>query len=251
MFRQMRLLFVILSALAALFMIPAMSFAASPRGDEQTTREYLAFTARYDDSEESMTGGLTLDIYDDGYYNGNYTKPDGTQISVSGKSAHDGNFDITFYNSDGKVIIKGWGYCEDYLCKGTFKSYNDNEEETASGIWSAKRIDDPDAVETLDYTAKVTSGPHKGTYVTGALILYKEDWKGTFLSPEGWTGDLQAKKSEDGKSLDLTFYGDHDTKIVAVGKHINNPDNDQVHGYHGWFKHNDDRGHWQAYYFHF
>jgi|GEM_PF-1066888 len=179
MSKKLRLLAVFALAITALFLLPAVSFAA-PRTVEQTANKVttvsLAFTAAVPNTTVALTGGLKLGIRKSGSFDGTFTQADGTKLGVGGKLQSTGDFNITFYNKQGGAYIFGVGKPNAAgVFVGTFQIRNG-----ASGIWSAVVVPNPAAVLALAFTGK--SG---AVFLAGAIVLDGKTLQGTFSLANG------------------------------------------------------------------
>lgn len=252
--KKARLLVIFALALLALFVLPGVSFASTHNTTQSpTTKASFAFTGLVTGTTTAVTGGLTLDIRKDGYFNGVLKQPDGTQISNSGKIAADGSLTITFYDAKGKPFIKGQGKPDakgEYV--GPFQVFQDGKQ-VATGKWSALPVSDPSSVLALAFTGTVTSGTDKGLFLSGAIVLNSKSLAGTLNLPDGTVIPLQATLSNGGKTIAVVFDLGNNTKIFGLGKLSDNPANPVDKGYVGPFigPAADDIGQWAAYFFKF
>lgn len=248
MLKKTRLVLIMGMALAALFLLPTVSFA-SPRTAataNTTTTVSLAFTGVISGTTTALTGGLTINVKDTGYFNGNLHEPDGTQASVSGKIHSDGSLNITFYTKDGVPFILGEaGAASNGLYKGPFQVYN-GDKQIASGIWSALVVADPSKVLALAFTGSVGN-----TFLSGAIVLDGSTLAGTFNQPDGSILHVKANLLIDNKYAIKVNFGDG--AIIGYGKPTDNPANGQDKGFKGPFyvTANGAKGQWVAYEFGF
>src|SRR5579884_4271728 len=153
-----------------------------------TTTVSLAFTGLITSGANSgtaLTGGLTIGIRSDGFFNGNFHLPDGTQISVSGRVRSNGKLNITFYTSSGQPFITGQGRLNaagEYV--GPFQVYSGGKQ-VAWGIWSALPVASPDKVLALAFVGTTTKGPDAGVSYSGAIVLNSSTLVGTMNLPNG------------------------------------------------------------------
>ena len=249
-----RILIVIAIALTALFMIPAMAFASPTRAvraasASATKTVNLAFTGVVPGTSVILTGGLGLNIRSDGYFNGNFHLPDGTQVSVSGELKSNGAFNITFYNMKGMPYIKGVGAPNssgEFV--GTFKVYNKDWQVVANGIWSALPVAYPSDNLSLAFVGVVGN-----TTLSGAIVLDDETLMGTFNEPNGAILPVSAKlltNNKDGYVIRVNF---GDGAIIGYGKSVSNPANGLDKGFAGPFTitANGAQGKWVAYLFNY
>ncbi len=179
MSKQIRLLAVFAIAMTAMFLLPAISFAA-PRTVEHTANKVttvsLAFTATVPNTTVALTGGLKLGFTKSGSFDGTFTQPDGSKLGVGGKLQSTGDFNIIFYNNKGSKYIVGVGKLNAMgVFVGTFQIKNG-----PSGIWSAIPVANPAGVLALAFTGKVGT-----TFLSGAIVLDAKTLKGTFNLPSG------------------------------------------------------------------
>jgi hypothetical protein len=259
MSKKTRLTLVVVLTLLALFLWPGVSFASSPSAvvPSNTSKVNAAFTGLVTSGATkgaALTGGLTIAVRDDGSFDGNLHLPEGTRIPVSGQVKSDGAFNITFHNVMGIPIIKGVGQLNssnEFV--GTFAAYDSNDKRVAGGIWSAPIVSNPEDVLALAFVGNTLHGPDAGVSYSGAIIVGKENLRGTFNLPDGTLIPVRLVLQDDGERVTAIFKLDSDTKIVGNGSLVTNPANDQDKGYAGPFHgpKMGDAGKWVAYFFGF
>ena len=244
-----RIFVVLAMALSALFMLPAVTFAASSNTATAASTKTvdLAFTGTVPGTSVILTGGLNLNIRSNGFFNGNFHEADGTQIAVSGELKSSGAFNITFYNASGTPIIKGVGSPNssgEFV--GTFKVLNANGSVAANGIWSALPVADPDDVLSLAFVGTVGN-----TTLSGAIVLDSTTLTGTFNQADGTVLPVSAKLLKDSKYAIRVNFGDG--AIIGYGKSVSNPANGNDKGFAGPFTvtANGAQGTWVAYLFNY
>ena len=251
--------FFMLAALvfSALLVLPGVTHAA-PRQTalrNNTTTVSLAFTGLITSGANSgtaLTGGLTIGIRSDGFFNGNFHLPDGTQISVSGRVRSNGKLNITFYTSSGQPFITGQGRLNaagEYV--GPFQVYSGGKQ-VAWGIWSALPVASPDKVLALAFVGTTTKGPDAGVSYSGAIVLNSSTLVGTMNLPNGAIVGVTGTLLSNGHIKVVFDLGDG-AKITGYGKPTENPANGLDKGFKGPFYGpvSGDMGRWVAYFFNF
>ena len=218
--------------------------------DAKPTTVHLAFTSYVTTGSgkgDAITGGLTEVVRSTGYFNGNLSVPDGTQISTGGR-LDDGNITISFYNMLGTPAIEGIGKLKkagDFV--GTFQVLYNNKK-VDSGIWSASQVTEPEDVVALAFVGvEIQSGAD----LTGAIVLNHKTLVGTFNLADGTIIPVSAKLLKH-NSYNIHVDFNHDA-IIGYGKNIENPANFLDKGYTGPYtiKATDTKGQWEAYTFGF
>lgn len=256
MIKRIRLAFFVMLALSAFFLLPGVSFAASREAtvSQNTTTANLAFTGLITQGAGkgiALTGGLTIGIRSNGYFNGNFHLPDGTQISVSGRIKSDGNLNITFYTANGKPYITGQGkpkQAGEYV--GPFQVFS-GKSQVAWGIWSAVAVANPSSSLALAFDGQTVKGPATGTNYSGAIVLDSKTLKGTLNLPNGAIVDVQAAVK--GDDITVVFDLGGGAQIIGYGEATKNPANGLNTGFKGPFygPGNGDVGKWTAFFFGF
>lgn len=254
MTKKTRMAVVFVLALAALFLLPAISFASPTHTKGKTVTASFAFTGlitKGAGKDTSLTGGLTIAIGEKGYFHGNFHLPDGTQISVSGRVKSDGSLKITFYNAKGHPIIKGQGTPnKDGEYTGPFQVYS-GKDQVASGIWSALPVANPSNVLALAFVGKVVEGPDTGVTLAGPIVLDKSTLKGTLSLATGAVIPVSAQVN--GDDIKVVFNLGNGVQIIGTGELTENPANGLDKGFKGPFSGpaSGDEGKWVAYFFKF
>lgn len=248
MSKKTRLVLMMVLSLAALFLLPSVSFASSRTAAtaNNTTTVSLAFTGLISGTTTALTGGLTINVRSDGYFNGNFHEPDGTQISVSGKIKSDGSLNITFYTKHGVPFITGEANApSNGLYTGPFQVYN-GDKQIASGTWSALVVAEPSEVLALAFTGSVGN-----TFLSGAIVLDSQTLAGTFNTPGGSVLHVKANLLKDNQYAIKVNFGNG--AIIGYGKPTSNPANGLDKGFKGPFfvTANGAKGSWVAYDFGF
>lgn len=252
MTKTARLILVMVMAFSALLLLPAVALAAPAKDSAQSTKTVsFAFTALITSGvgkDVPITGGLTLNVKANGYFNGNLHEPDGTWVSTSGRIKSNGDLSITFYNVKGMPLIKGQGKPVNGEYTGPFQVYSAGAW-VASGIWAALPVN-PWQTLALAFTGVVTSGNDKGLELTGALIFNKDTLQGSFLEPNGKVLGVSAMLQNGGKDISVNF---GNGAILGTGKLVDNPLNGLDKGYAGPFSitGTNDKGSWTAFIFKF
>ena len=239
-----RFLAVFALAITALFLLPAVTFAAprTTKAASSTTTVSLAFTGAVPGTETALTGGLTIGIRGTGYFNGTFHEANGTQIAVSGKLNSNSDFNITFYTAQGVPFILGVGKpnaAGEFV--GTFQIVNG-----PSGIWSALPVSNPSSVLALAFSGKVGS-----TFLSGAIVLNATTLNGTFNQANGTILPVSAKLLQDNQyAIRVNFANG---AIIGYGKSVDNPANPVDKGFAGPFTVTASGavGQWTAYLFSF
>ncbi len=178
MSKRLRFLTVFALAILALFLVPAVTFAAPAHTEnaQKSTTVSLAFTAAVPGTTTAITGGLTIRVRSDNKFNGALHEPGGTLVPVAGTLQSNGTINISFYTPQGKPFILGVGKLNaagEFV--GTFQI-----KGGPAGIWSALPVADPAGVLALAFTGKVGT-----TFLSGAIVLNAKTLQGTFNLANG------------------------------------------------------------------
>jgi hypothetical protein len=206
-------------ALLALLVLPQVTQAApqhSPSNNNDVNL-HLTFAALINEGVGSGTayvGGLNLQFdHDNGGVKGTLNLPGNEHLPVTGTID---NGQITLYIFlDQHTFIKAQGTFDGIdTYSGTFNEYI-NENQVASGIWSASLIDQPSEVTTYAYHLTITTGPYIGAYLDAVLVINNQTGIGNAYEANGLVTPFTFAQT--GSHVTMVFYLPDDIQIFDQG----------------------------------
>ena len=232
-------------ALSALFIVPALTFAAPGKSVVKPNTPitfYYGFNATITQGQNkgtSIVGGLTLNVSNSGVFSGHFTTPGKGNLNVNGRFSSPALITIRFLKQGVPFILGEGQVVGQGLITGNFNVLT-NGVTVASGIWSALGNAYPTTTLAQAFYGRVTSGSGVKLNITGPVVLNATSIKpgvtisGTINFSDGTIYTVRASVDHTGH-LQLKFViNSGQVYLTAVGAPFYNSQG-KLLGYRGTF----------------
>ena len=174
--KLMASLAIVALALSALFIVPAMTFAAPGKPAVKPNTPvtfYYGFNATITQGQNkgtSIVGGLTLNVSNSGAFYGHFTTPGQANLNVNGRFSSPAIITIHFLKQGVPIMLGVGQVVGQGLITGNFTVLTSGVT-VASGIWSALGNAYPTTTVAQAFYGRVKDGSGVKLNITGPVVL--------------------------------------------------------------------------------